>query len=152
MTSRGRPYALGPFRSVALVVTLMRKNLTQDVAGAFFGVSQPTASRRWDLLRPVIAQVLTEFVPDPKQVIGKATALVDGTVCPTWDWKAIPDLFSGKNGYPGINVQIATDLAGEIVAISAVRVHGARHDARAYAASGLAHTLMGIDQRAYDRV
>ena len=56
--SRGRPYALGLFGSVALVVCLMRTNITQAFAGAIFGVSQATVSRRWDLLRPVIAQVL----------------------------------------------------------------------------------------------
>ena len=40
-TSRGRPYALGLFGSVALVVCLMRKTVTQAFAGAIFGVSQP---------------------------------------------------------------------------------------------------------------
>ena len=50
--SAGPPLALGLFRSVALVVCLMRKNVTQDFAGAVFGVSQSTVSRRWDLLRP----------------------------------------------------------------------------------------------------
>src|SRR6185436_12214055 len=52
--SAGRPLALGLFRSVALVVCLIRKNVTQDFAGAVFGVSQATVSRRWDLLRPLI--------------------------------------------------------------------------------------------------
>ena len=42
--SRGRPIALGLFRSVAMVVSLMRKNITQDFAGAIFGVSQPQTS------------------------------------------------------------------------------------------------------------
>ncbi|MFF1497341.1 transposase family protein [Streptomyces sp. NPDC058304] len=32
----------------------MRKNLTQEVAGAVFGVSQSTVSRRWDLLRVAV--------------------------------------------------------------------------------------------------
>jgi hypothetical protein len=50
--SAGPPLALGLFRSVALVVCLKRKNVTQDFAGAVFGVSQATVSRRWDLLRP----------------------------------------------------------------------------------------------------
>src|SRR5919201_2645009 len=57
LISRGRPYALGLFRSVAMVVALMRKNITQVFAGAIFGVSQPTVSRRWDLLGPLIAAV-----------------------------------------------------------------------------------------------
>ena len=37
------------------------------------------------LLRPVIATVLAEFVPDPRAVAGAATVLVDGTICPTWN-------------------------------------------------------------------
>lgn len=142
--SAGRPFALGLAGSVVLVVALMRKNMTQDVAAAFFGVSQPTASRRWDLLRPAIEEVLAEFVPDPKALVGKGTVLVDGTICPTWDWSAVPDLFSGKAGYPGMNVQIAADLDGNLVAVSAEPVHGARHDAHAYAASGLAATLSDL--------
>lgn len=144
LTSRGRPYVLGLFKSVVLVVALMRRNLVQEVAGEFFGVSQSTVSRRWDLLRPVIAEVLAEFVPDPASVIGKGTVLVDGTICPTWDWSAVPDLFSGKAGYPGVNVQIAADLDGVLVAVSVEFVAGARHDAHAFAASGLAEALKGL--------
>jgi hypothetical protein len=44
--SRGRPYGLGLFGSVALVVCLLRTNITQVFAGAIFGVSQSTVSRR----------------------------------------------------------------------------------------------------------
>ena len=145
LSSGGRPYVLGLFKSVVMVVALMRRNLVQDVAGAFFGVSQPTVSRRWDLLRPVIADVLDEFVPNPKDVIGVGSVLVDGTICPTWDWSAIPDLFSGKTQYPGFNIQIAADLDGRLVAVGMQMVHGARHDAHAYAASGLADLLADIN-------
>jgi DDE superfamily endonuclease len=142
--SNGRPYVLGLYRSIAMVVALLRKNITQDVAGAIFDVSQPTVSRRWDLLRPLIGDALADCVPDPKEVAGAATVLVDGTICPTWDWKAIPDLYSGKTGYPGINIQIAATLHGDLAAIGQLPVHGARHDAHAYAASGLAATLTDI--------
>ena len=148
LISRGRPYVVGLYRSVAMVVALMRKNITQEFAGAIFGVSQSTVSRRWDLLRPLIGQVLAEFVPDPSQVIGQGTALVDGTVCPTWDWKAVPDLFSGKAGYPGMNIQIAATLDGRLVAVGPTPVPGARHDAYAYPASGLASALAEIDTAA----
>jgi hypothetical protein len=144
-TSRGRPYVLGLFRSVAMVVTLMRKNVTQEFAGAIFGVSQPTVSRRWDLLRPVIARVLAECVPAPGDLVGRGTVLVDGTICPTWDWRAVDDLFSAKAGYAGMNLQIAASVDGTLVAVGATPVHGARHDAYAYTASGLAQALAGID-------
>lgn len=26
---------------------------------------------------------------------------MDGTICPTWDWRHIPDLYSAKAGYSG---------------------------------------------------
>jgi DDE superfamily endonuclease len=146
--SRGRPYALGLFGSVALVVCLMRTNITQAFAGAIFGVSQPTVSRRWDLLRPLIGQVLAEFVPDPADMVGAGTMLVDGTVCPTWDWRDIPDLYSAKAGYPGMNIQIAATLGGCLAAVGLIPVHGARHDAHAFAASGLAATLADISTAA----
>ncbi|MPZ00273.1 MAG: hypothetical protein GEU97_20265 [Actinophytocola sp.] len=144
LTSAGRPYALGLFRSVTLVVALLRKNATQDTLGAFFGVSQPTVSRRWDLLRPAIGDALAEFILDPKDLVGEGTLLVDGTICPTWDWQAIPDLYSGKAGYPGMNIQIAATLDGKLAAVGATPVHGARHDAHAYAASGLAAALTDV--------
>src|SRR5438270_4914574 len=146
--SRGRPYALGLFGSVALVVCLMRTNITQAFAGAIFGVSQPTVSRRWDLLRPLIGQVLAEFVPDPAEVVEAGTVLVDGTVCPTWDWQDIPDLYSAKAGYPGMNIQIAATLSGCLAAVGLIPVHGARHDAHAFAASGLAAQLATISTAA----
>jgi hypothetical protein len=139
--SRGRPIALGLFRSVAMVVSLMRKNITQDFAGAILGVSQPTVSRRWDLLRPLIGDVLAGVVPAPREIAGCGTVLVDGTVCPSWDWHDVPDLFSAKVGFPGMNLQIAATLDGTLVAVGPIPVHGARHDAHAFAASGLADLL-----------
>ena len=79
--------------------------------------------------------------PDPLEVVGRGTVLVDGTVCPTWDWRHVPDLFSAKAGYPGMNLQIAATLDGPLAAVGPVPVHGARHDAHAFATSGLAEVL-----------
>jgi hypothetical protein len=137
-----KPPAVGLFGSMVMVVMLMRRNSTQAEAAAHFRCSQSTVSRRWDLLRPVIAKVLASYVPDPAQVIGRrGTALVDGTICPVWDWSAIPDLYSGKAKYTGMNIQIACDLQGNVAAIGPVPVHGARHDAYAFEASGLKEIL-----------
>ena len=147
----GRPPVIGLFGSVVLVVALMRRNLVQAVAGSMFGCSQPTVRRRWDLLRPVIAKVCARFVPDPAEVTGRrGTALVNGTVCPTWDWAAIPDLFSGKTNFAGMNIQIAADLDGEVAAIGPVPVHGARHDAYAFDASGLKALLEHLVNKVAD--
>lgn len=140
----GRPPVLGLYRSVMLVVGLMRKNVTQEFAGAIFGVSQSTVSRRWDLLRPVIRQAVTSFIPHPREVLGAGTALVDGTIAPTWDWKHIPDLFSTKENLAGMNVQVAATLNGKVAAIGPFAVHGARHDAYAFPASGLKEILADI--------
>ena len=141
----GGPAVTGPYKSVAMVVALMRTNLTQQVAGGIFGCSRATVSRRWDLLRPAIGQVPASCVPDPRQIPGGGTALVDGTIAPTWDWAAIPDLFSGKPGYPGMNLQIAATPGGRVAATGAVPVHGARHDAHAFQASGLKNLPAAAD-------
>jgi hypothetical protein len=140
----GRPCALDLYDSVVLVIHLMRKNPTQEVAAAFFNVSQATVSRRRDLLRPILATVLTDLIPAPREIIRTGTALVDGIVCPTWDWKHVPDLYSKKVGYPGMNVQISCDLDGNLAAIGPYPVHGARHYAHAYGASGLKDLMEDI--------
>ena len=140
----GRPPAIGLYSSIMLVVCLMRKNGTQEFTGAIFGVSQSTVSRRWDLLRPVIRRAVASFIPHPREIIGCGTALVDGTITPTWNWKNIPDLFSAKAGYAGMNVQVAANLKGDIAAVGPLAVHGARHDAHAFAASGLKELLTDI--------
>jgi hypothetical protein len=140
----GRPCALGLYDSVVLVVHLLRRNPVQQVAAEFFGVSQATVSRRWDLLRPIIATALADLIPHPSTIIRGGTGLTDGTLCPTWDWKKPGGLFSKKAGYPGMNVQIACDLNGALAAIGPVPIPGARHDAYAYAASGLKDLMEGI--------
>lgn len=141
----GRPPIIDLYRSVMLVVCLMRKNGTQEFTGAVFGVSQSTVSRRWDLLRPVIRRAVAGFVPHPQEVLGGGTALVDGTVTPTWDWKNVPDLFSKKHMMAGMNVQVAASLDGRVAAVGPNAVHGARHDAVAFGLSGLKKLLAGVE-------
>lgn len=139
--SRGRPYALGLFGSVALVVCLMRKNGTQEFAGAIFGVSQATVSRRWDLLRSLIGQVLAAFVPDPGEVAGAGTVLVDCTICPTWDWQHIPRSVLGQGRIPREEHPDRRHPGRAPVGVGPIPVPGARHDAHAFAASGLTAVL-----------
>jgi hypothetical protein len=135
---------VGLFCSVVMVVALMRKNVTREVVGAILRVSQATVTRGWDPLRRVIGPVLACFLPNPTAIIGTGTVLVEGTVARSCDCQAIPDLFFGKTGYPGTNLQIAGDLDVQVVAAAPIAIHGARHDAHAYAASGLADPLSGI--------
>lgn len=143
LVSRGRPHCLGLYRSVALVVFLLRENPTQTVAAAVFGISQATVSRRFEALRDVIATVLDDLLPDPAEAARGCTVLVDGTLARTWDWASRDDLYSGKHRDTGFNLQVAATLSGRLLAIGAP-VPGARHDAHAWTASGLAATLDGM--------
>lgn len=138
----GRPAAAGLYRSVVLVIFLMRENATQQVAAELFDVSQSTVSRRWDLLRPLIATALQPLVPTPKEIAGASTVLVDGTLVPTWDWRHRTDLFSAKRGDHGVNLQIAAIRGQHLVAVGDP-VPGCHHDAYAWKASGLADRLTG---------
>jgi len=142
-TSTGRRHCLGLYRSVALVVFLLRENPTQTVAGAIFGISQATVSRRFEALREPIADVLAGVLPDPAEAARGCTVLVDGTLAHTWDWASRDDLYSGKHRDTGFNLQIATTLSGRLIAVG-TPVPGARHDAHAWHASGLAATLDGM--------
>jgi hypothetical protein len=144
-SSNGRPFALGLFGSVVLVVALLRENLTQAFAGAVFGVSQSTVSRRWDLLRPLIEEALAEFVPTPAEIAGTSSVLVDGTLIPTWDWQCRDDLYSGKHGDHGMNLQVAGLWSGHQLLTTGEPVGGARHDTHAWTTSGLAERLAGFD-------
>lgn len=140
----GRLHRLGLAESVCLVVFLLRENVTQAVAAAVFGVSQPTVSRRFEQLRDAVTAALAEWVPDPAAATRGDTVLVDGTLALTWDWRHRDDLFSGKHRDSGYNLQVAATLDGQLLAVGEP-VPGKRHDAYAYAASGLAGTLAGID-------
>lgn len=51
---QGRPVLLGLFRQVELVLVLARQDSTQMSAGDLFGISQPTVSRIWRRLLPLV--------------------------------------------------------------------------------------------------
>ncbi|MFJ2241769.1 hypothetical protein [Streptomyces sp. NPDC087859] len=131
---------------------LLRRHPVQAVAAGFFSVSQATVSRRWGLLRPLIAEARGPGA-EPRAIVRAGTALIDGTVCPTWDWNHHNDLYSVKAGYDGMNVQIACSMDGDLVAVGPVPIPGARHDAHAYAASGLKDLgYVGVDLVPYKRL
>ncbi|WP_405576152.1 transposase family protein [Streptomyces sp. NBC_01092] len=57
--------ALGLYKSVVLVLYLLRQNPIQQAAAELFGISQSTVSRRWTTLLPVVKKTLAAHVPDP---------------------------------------------------------------------------------------
>jgi hypothetical protein len=141
----GRPGTLDLHGSIDLVCVLLRTNLTQDQVACLFGVSQPTVSRRWDALRDPIGDALDHLVPTVRQVVGHGgSVLVDGFLAPTWDWKHAQGMYSDKHGEAGFNIQVAASLAGDVAAVG-TPVPGARHDAHAVFACGLAEKIAGHD-------
>ncbi|MEV0504824.1 transposase family protein [Streptomyces spectabilis] len=131
----GRMWALGLYKSVVLVLFLLRRNPVQEAAAELFGVSQATVSRRWTTLLPVVEKALATHVPDPAEASAGRVVLVDGTLITTWDWAGEGTrMFSGKHRDTGFNLQIASTLAGGLLAVSAP-VPGSRHDMHAWRAS-----------------
>lgn len=139
----GRPACLGLFSSVAVVVALLRTNMTQNQIAGFFGVSQSTVSRRWDLIRPVLAPALRSFAPLPREVVGSGNVLVDGTFAPVPNWRDVTGMYSGKRKCTCFNLQIAASPSGAVAAVGEP-VPGSRHDAQAFHESGLADQLEGM--------
>ncbi|MFC8851433.1 transposase family protein [Micromonospora sp. NPDC057141] len=127
-----RMWALGLYKSVVLVLFLLRQNPVQSAAAELFGVSQATVSRRWTVLLPVVEKALARHVPDPVGASAGRVVLVDGTLVPTWDWASEgTTMFSGKHRDTGFNLQVAATLTGDLLAVSSP-VPGSRHDMQAW--------------------
>jgi DDE superfamily endonuclease len=141
----GRPSALSLTGSVDLVCCLLRTNLSQEQVAEIFQVSQATASRRWDRLREPIASALATLVLTVRQIVGRdGSVLVDGFLAPTWDWRNVPDMFCAKHDHAGFTIQVGSAISGDLAPVGEP-VPGARHDAHAFHASGLAELLTGHD-------
>ncbi|MFJ5035798.1 transposase family protein [Streptomyces sp. NPDC088560] len=114
-----RLWAVGLYKSVVLVLFLLRQNPVQETAAELFGISQATVSRRWNTLLPVVEKVLARHVPDPAEASSGRVELVDGTLVATWDWKSEgTSMFSGKPRDTGFNLQVAATPAGDLLAVS----------------------------------
>jgi hypothetical protein len=139
-------WRLGLFRQVELVLFLARQNVSQMVAGDVFGVSQPTVSRIWRRLVPVIGQVLClSGISLAEAVQGGRLVLVDGTYVPTGNRpghgrEVEKANYSGKRGCQCLSIQVAADRHGGLLAVSDP-VPGARHDAAAIELTGWAPIL-----------
>ena len=142
-TDGGRVVVLTQRDQVRLTLTYLRANVTQAFLGEMFGVSQATASRVITTMTPILARLLTDFVPDPEAASRGTTLLVDGSLTPCWSWKDAPELYSGKHKTTGHNVQVVSDLRGQLVYLSAA-LPGKTHDAEAFRQLGLATVLTSI--------
>ena len=112
------------------------------VAADWFGVNQPTMSRSYRCVMPLLDQVLCVHEPDISSVIANRVPLVDGTDIPTGNRKNADENYSGKRHRQGLNIQVMASESGALLAVSAV-APGCRHDSRAFAESGWADLLAG---------
>jgi hypothetical protein len=127
---------------VELTLVLLRQNLNQAATGDLFGVSQPTVSRVYRTMLPLIEQVTCVHRPPLPEVLRGRVVPVDGTLVPVGNRRTDRAThlanFSGKRHRAGLNVQVLSDLTGCILAVSAP-VPGKTHDRAAF-------TIAGYDQ------
>lgn len=137
---RTMPTILDLRSQVRMVVMMVRQNITQTVAAEFFGVSQPTVSRVYRCLMPLLDRVLCVHEPDLESVVANRVPLVDGTDVPTRNRTNAEENYSGKRHRQGLNIQVMASESGALLAVSQV-APGCRHDSRAFAESGWAEML-----------
>ena len=106
--SRGRPYALGLFGSVALVVCLMRTNITQAFAGAYGDVADlpHDSPGRWTQApRSYAEQPLGEQRPTRRDVNSTISRLKNSHT-----WAALGTAVSIGHGDTMLRDQLIEDL------------------------------------------
>jgi hypothetical protein len=132
---KGRPRKLTLRQTLCAILLYERQNMTQEVIGWVYGVSQAYVSTMTTFLEPHIEAALEEFVPDPADTVAGRVSCIDGALLPCWSYRGHPELYSGKRKTTGHVVQFATDLAGDVQAISDP-YPGSWHDSHAYAETG----------------
>jgi hypothetical protein len=137
----GRPPALDLPCQVALTLMLLRTNITQELAGLFFGIAQPTVSQIKSRIEPLIDQALTCIGVSLGEAAAARTLVVDGTYVPTGNRKTTGRTnYSGKRHCQCLSIQVACDLDGNLMATT-TPLPGARNDAAAIDLTGWKDTL-----------
>jgi hypothetical protein len=129
------PATVGLYRAFVITLVYVRQNLNQAAIGDLFGISQPTASRVYRGILPLIGKALCLHVPDLEEAIRGRLVLVDGTDVPTGNRAGHNGNFSGKRRRSGLNVQVAADTDGGLSGIS-VPLPGSMHDRKAFTECG----------------
>lgn len=136
MASDVWPPSLGLRRSLIITLTYLRRNRVQAELAEAHATSQPTVSRAIAALIPLLTAALADYIPAVEDLDPDVPLVIDGTVLPCWSWADHPELYSGKHHTTGVNVQIATTLAGHIVWISDP-YPGSTHDLTALRNTGI---------------
>ena len=93
----------------------MRHNIVQAAIGEQLGVSQPTVSRAIGVMTEAIVRALKDMLLTAQEVPEGCDYVLDGTLFPCWSWRAHRELWSGKHGTTGMNVQILVLPGGRLV-------------------------------------
>lgn len=141
---RGRTPGLGLYRQVVLTLILIRQNLNQMTVGDMFDISQPTVSRIYRKILPLIGQALCLHEPDLAEAIRGLLVLVDGTLVPTGNRAGHDDNYSGKRRRAGLNIQVLSNTDGNLLAVSRP-CHGSIHDRAAWTDTGWEELLADRD-------
>jgi hypothetical protein len=131
---RSRRREMELFDAVVATLFYYRHNCSQEVTGVVFGVSRSTIFRMVNALEEPIAAVVDCEVPELVEVIAGRMIIPDGTLIPTRNRAAHPELYSCKRHRSGAAVEILSDTDGEPIA-------GSIHDVRAFRETGLAAVL-----------
>ena len=111
----GYPPSLGLRDSLRAALIYMRHNVIQAAIGEQLGVSQPTVSRAIGVMTEAIVRALKDMLLTAEEVPEGCDYVLDGTLFPCWSWRAHRELWSGKHGTTGMNVQILVLPDGRLV-------------------------------------
>jgi hypothetical protein len=136
----GRRREMELFDAVVATLFYFRHNCSQEVTGVVFGVSQSTISRSVNALEEPIAAVLDCEVPELVDVITGWVVIPDGTLIPTRNRAAHPELYSSKRRRSEAAVQILSVTDGRLCHVGDP-VAGSIHDVTAFRETGLAGVL-----------
>lgn len=129
------PSTVGLHRAVVMTLVYVRQNLNQAAVADLFGLSQPTVSRVYRGMLPLIGEALCLHVPDLLEAIRGRLVLVDGTDVPTGNRAGHGDNYSGKRHRAGVNIQVASATSGGLLGVSRP-VKGSMHDRKAFTECG----------------
>ncbi|KQB85478.1 Transposase DDE domain protein [Corynebacterium oculi] len=119
----------------------MRENRTQQALAVTFDISQPTVSRILTHDVPLLAHLVSVWIPTWNDIMDTyGFLIVDGALITCTNTHTRKDLYSGKHHTTGYNLQIACDVDGHLVWTSNPQP-GSMHDTAALRASGfITHT------------
>ncbi len=133
------------YDQVVATLMLLRHNVTEHMAGEFFGLTQSAMSKIKDRIEPLIDEATGLSELPLEQVTANRQIVVDGTYVPTANRSQTGKTnYSGKRKCQCLNVQIASDLNGNLLAGSSP-VAGAHHDSRALEICGWKEQLASAD-------